>query len=154
MELFSPASLWRRLAAWVIDALIVAACAGVIAGVTIGHADIDDSLMAHLISVLLGVMWMTYNTLTLSRPGLRNGKTLGKQLLRIHVVRADGEPLSITDAATRQLVQWGPLIVFGQFEFLTYVAFAWLVVMTGAALIGPGHLTLYDRLLNQKALGD
>jgi len=154
MELFSPASLWRRLAAWAIDALIVAGSAGVVAGVTVGQADIDDSLMAHLISVLLGVMWMTYNTLTLSRPGLRNGKTLGKQLLRIHVVRADGEPLTVVDAAVRQLVQWGPLIVFGQFELLTYVAFAWLVVMTAAALISPGRLTLYDRLLHQKVLGD
>ena len=154
MELFNPAPLLRRLAAWGIDAVIVAGSAGVIAAVTVGRSDIDDAVMVHVISVLLGLVWMTYNTLLLSRPGVRNGQTLGKQLLRVHVARADGHPLALTDAAARQLTQWGPMIILGQFDLLTGVTVAWLIAALGAALIGPSRQTLYDRLLNQRVLGD
>lgn len=53
------------------------------------------------------IAWFVYHAMLLSRTGEHNGQTLGKQLLRIRVVRDDGRALSPGYALKREALAKG-----------------------------------------------
>jgi uncharacterized RDD family membrane protein YckC len=116
------AGWWSRVGAALIDGLvvslpaavvmlgIVALVAGLAGGISIGDGDtgVLVGLLAIVASVILLVTTvfvtaLIYAPLTMRRAGAHNGKTWGKQLLGIRVVRMDGEPSTFTSAAIREV---------------------------------------------------
>jgi len=76
---------------------------------------------AALLRLLLGcVVVVTYYLKTMTRPGARNGRTLGKQLVGIRVVRDDGYPVSAGTVMRREVLIKGLLSWFtlGVFELV------------------------------------
>jgi uncharacterized RDD family membrane protein YckC len=92
-----PAATWRRIAAGLVDLLLVAVPAALTyllpPRVRTPGGSADEALV-----VLIVTAWLLYPTVAL---GAR-GRTLGKGALGIHVVCADGSALTFPRAAARE----------------------------------------------------
>jgi uncharacterized RDD family membrane protein YckC len=102
----------KRVAATIIDALIIFVPAFVIAGVlgigAIG-ADGGGGFWAFIGGLILtffvvGIIALLYAPLLMTREGEHNGQTYGKQLMDIRVVRTDGRPMDFLWSALREVV--------------------------------------------------
>lgn len=92
----SLASWGSRVCALFIDGLLVGLVGGLVLAVAgVGSKDIRP---------IVAVIQMIYMIAMLSRKGEGNGQTVGKRTMKIRVVRADGQPLSVGDAVRRELV--------------------------------------------------
>ena len=114
----SGPGMWRfaswgsRALATIIDWLVILVPAIAIYAVLIAvgfSSDSDGGIAAVVIGALVGVLALTitvllYAPLLMKRPGERNGQTLGKQMLNIRVVRADGRPMDFGTGALREVV--------------------------------------------------
>lgn len=92
-----PAGFGARFLAVLIDAILVLIVTGILFTVLRLPADSGGAQLINLV-IALGYycgMW-TYN----------NGQTLGKQALKIRVVRVDGQPITITTALIRYVGYW------------------------------------------------
>jgi uncharacterized RDD family membrane protein YckC len=103
------ASWGTRLAAYVIDGLIIFVPAFIllaIFGVGVASGDSVGAFIGGLILtvVVVTVIALLYAPLLMMREGPRNGQTIGKQLLEIRVVRDNGQPWNFGSAALREVV--------------------------------------------------
>lgn len=124
------AGWWRRVGATLIDGLIIAIPAGAVAVMLVlpllgplAPGDLFESVGGFLLGLLIVfgylmlvlvltlVTLVLYGGFTMSRPGPRNGQTVGKQALGIRVVRLGADPLTFWSAATREAVLKG--LLFG-----------------------------------------
>jgi uncharacterized RDD family membrane protein YckC len=123
------AGWWRRGGAAVIDGMVALLPAAMLAlGIVALFAESPDGifgsdtggLVVGIISVVVSFLSvatmilltaLVYAPLTMRRSGGRNGQTLGKQLLRIRVVRMNGDPQTFASAAVREVVV--KLLLFG-----------------------------------------
>jgi uncharacterized RDD family membrane protein YckC len=105
-----PLASWgSRLAAYLIDFLIVLIPVVVLAIVLIGEAGDADSVGGWIVAsvlyaLLLGAVFLLYAPLLMMRRGERNGQTLGKQMVGIRVVRDNGEPFGFGWGALREVL--------------------------------------------------
>jgi uncharacterized RDD family membrane protein YckC len=106
-----PLASWgSRLAAYLIDYLILLIPIGILGVLIVGALVDDDS--SWLAWALSGIVWafvaavvfLLYAPLLMMRDGPRNGQTFGKQMLGLRVVRDSGEPMSFGWAALREVV--------------------------------------------------
>ena len=107
------ADWWQRLAALVLDGLIVGVLAAVlIVAITAVAGGIgflggeETGLAAVVVGLAFGTLVVSLVAL-LYAPGLMartNGRTLGKQALGIRVVRADGQPTTFGWSLVREVV--------------------------------------------------
>jgi uncharacterized RDD family membrane protein YckC len=101
-----PVSFWRRAAAKIVDALLLTGVAVVIAA-AIGLA-LRAELFPMLLFLCIGVL--AFVALTLAAytafTEWRYGKTIGKHLMGLRVVRESGARISFGQAVVRQLPQW------------------------------------------------
>lgn len=98
------ASLRRRALAYVLDAAVLGAVAGVLAK-RLGRSDERSRSLTVALAILLGSIYHV-----LLEGG--TGQTLGKRRANIAVVREDGSPCTFTAAATRtalRAVDWLPM---------------------------------------------
>lgn len=113
-----PANNWRRLSAYVMDALIVVA--GVIAGLLVvgvvmavanpdGVEEMSDSTLGLIVLALIFGLTFLYGTLLESSP---MQATVGKKLLGQMVTDGEGNRISIGRAAGRNGVKLLQLVVF------------------------------------------
>jgi uncharacterized RDD family membrane protein YckC len=109
---FKLASWWSRVGAYVIDALIIGVPAVILMAVlgigAVASAD-DDGFGAFVGGFILTVLAFVviafiYAPILMSRPGVNNGQTWGKQLLGIRVIRTNGETFTFGPAALREIV--------------------------------------------------
>lgn len=106
-----PLAGWgTRLAAYLIDGLILAVPVVILAGIVIAIAAGSDT--GAIVTGILGflaylVVLFLYAPLLMAREGARNGQTWGKQMLDIRVVRDGGEPMSFGWAALREIAVKG-----------------------------------------------
>jgi uncharacterized RDD family membrane protein YckC len=109
---------WKRVAAALVDLLVISIPAMLVAGLILGGVgaafSADDGV--GIVSLILGViLYLTllvavailYAPLLMRRPGQRNGQTWGKQLLGIRVVRTNGLPMDFTWSALREALVKG-----------------------------------------------
>ncbi len=89
-EAYPLADVGTRLVALIIDTLILGFVGGIVA---IGARHGAGWLVSFIVGVAYHWYFMTQ----------RDGQTPGKQLVGIRVVRADGEPLTATDAIMRYI---------------------------------------------------
>jgi uncharacterized RDD family membrane protein YckC len=71
----------------------------------------------HLAAVIAGLVWVVYMTLA----EWKAGASLGKRLVRIKVVRADGQPMDLGAAATRNALR----VVDGVLFYLVGAILVW-----------------------------
>jgi uncharacterized RDD family membrane protein YckC len=107
-----PLASWgSRVAAQLIDWVILLIPGAILAAIVIGAAVGDDDsswwaivgsgVLAILVFALLSLV---YAPLLMMRSGPRNGQTLGKQMIGITVVRDNGQPLGFGYSALREVV--------------------------------------------------
>jgi uncharacterized RDD family membrane protein YckC len=106
-----PLASWgSRVAAQVIDWIILLIPGAILTAVVVGAALNDDSswwaiVGAAAISVaIFAALSLLYAPLLMMRSGARNGQTLGKQMIGITVVRDNGQPLGFGYSALREVV--------------------------------------------------
>jgi uncharacterized RDD family membrane protein YckC len=91
------ASRWLRLAAAIIDGVIVGVPSAIISSVV----NEDGRFAITLIYMVVAVL---YAPLLLMRKGEHNGQTIGKQAVGIRVVHQSGQPITGSVAALREVV--------------------------------------------------
>jgi uncharacterized RDD family membrane protein YckC len=95
------AGFWRRLGAYVLDAIILGVIAAIIQAIIGAITRSSDPTGATVTSGLIGlVLYLIYFGYLWSR----NGQTLGYMALGIRVVRVDGGPVSLGVAVLRALL--------------------------------------------------
>jgi uncharacterized RDD family membrane protein YckC len=105
-----PLASWgSRVAATVIDWLVLLIPAAILLALLVGGLDGDSSAWAVVgTSILSFVIWsvvvLLYAPLLMVRGGERNGQTLGKQFVGIRAVRDSGEPFGFWWAVLREVV--------------------------------------------------
>ena len=105
-----PAAYGRRVVATLVDALIVFALAAAVLGLVIAVAgSFDDDatgVAAAILSALIAVLAITVGALVYAPAVMArtNGRTVGKMVTGIRVVRADGRRVDFLWAALREVV--------------------------------------------------
>jgi uncharacterized RDD family membrane protein YckC len=127
------AGWWSRVGAQLLDLLVVWVPGGILLAVLlVPAASADDGsgaqrawlIAAIVASFLVMAAHLFYAPLLMRRAGRRNGQTFGKQVTGIRVIRADGEPMSFSQAALRQIIYKS----FGSIVASTFVPlFPWIL---------------------------
>ena len=104
-----PLASWgSRVAAQVIDWLVLLIPAALLVALVVGGTDSDSWGAIVATSLLSLLIWsailLLYAPLLMIRDGARNGQTLGKQFVGITVVRDTGEPFGFWWAVLREVV--------------------------------------------------
>jgi uncharacterized RDD family membrane protein YckC len=105
-----PLASWgSRVAATLIDGLVLLIPAALVGFVIFGGLGADDSFWrwaatSALYLLLTSALVFLYAPLMMMRRGAANGQTLGKQALGIRVVRDSGEPVGFWFAVVREVV--------------------------------------------------
>lgn len=106
-SIFSTASVWRRIVAYLIDGIILG-----ILGTAAGTALFDVFSQLGLWGRLLGFcVSLTYFALLDSR--ICDGQTFGKRWLKLRVIDAEGNTLSFANAIIRYVIFAAPLFLCG-----------------------------------------
>ena len=129
----APAGPWRRLAAYLIDAILIAAFASALVSVIFGDAAESRLLMAALSAV---VLWLYLSLLQMT-----GTQTVGKRLLGIRAVSEDGSALSTQQALTRNA--W---VLFSAIPYLGWISSILGIVIFATVFGGPKLQGAHDRL--------
>lgn len=126
---YELAAYSTRVWAFLIDLLPFVVLGLLIAiGVSIGEGSTDSDEARELtrtLALALGIpLTLLYAPLLLIRRGARNGQTLGKQAMRIRVVRESGEPVTLGNALMREVVGRQLLIAF-TYGLYAVIDYAW-----------------------------
>ncbi|MBX6342036.1 MAG: RDD family protein [Thermomicrobiaceae bacterium] len=114
------AGFWRRFFAVVVDSIIVSIPANIVAGMFGAAVIVGESGVQYrpLESSLQAIFLIVYETYLIAN---WNGQTLGKKLLGVRVVSADGQPISIERALARSAMK----LVSGFALLLGYLWMLW-----------------------------
>ena len=116
------AGWWSRVAAQIIDWIIVA----VIPVAVYFVAFSDSTAGSYLLSGLILLVGAVYYALTIGRSGENNGQTIGMQALNIRIVRETGEPMTAGTAILRETLIKGILMAICFIvTILNYLAPLW-----------------------------
>jgi uncharacterized RDD family membrane protein YckC len=136
-------SLWRRIGALVVDALILYG-AGRIVGITFFDALSQLGAWAHLVGFSLALVYFS-----ILDSGIGGGRTIGKRLLRLRVVDAQGGLISWERASIRYTICAIPFFLIG----LRYSRdnTPWIVIaLIIFAELGVGGALLYFPVFNRR----
>jgi uncharacterized RDD family membrane protein YckC len=119
------AGFWRRLVAYIIDAVIVGIASGIVERIiaaivrSTGADTTGIGVRGGLISLIIGLLYFGYLW-------SRNGQTVGYMAMGMRLVRADGGPITFVLGAVRY--------------FLIYLSFALCLIpaIISAFMIGLG----------------
>jgi uncharacterized RDD family membrane protein YckC len=136
------AGAWRRIGAFVIDAVLLGV-GGVLAGYFLFDFFVDLGSSGRLLGFAIA---LAYFAPLNSRIG--SGQTLGKRLLKIRVVGADGAALSLPKAALRFAVLGIPWFLNNAW-FSAEVLKSPLVYVLTAVIFGVGLSIIYLFLFNR-----
>ncbi|HLZ56091.1 MAG TPA: RDD family protein [Ktedonosporobacter sp.] len=113
------AEVWQRAIALAIDSILVGIVASLIAGIFgIGRPNPYTGEVTGGLSFLTFILYMGY---FIYMEGTR-GATFGKRLMGLRVVRADGQPLGMTETVIRNLLRVVDQFLFGLVGFFSIMA--------------------------------
>jgi uncharacterized RDD family membrane protein YckC len=146
---------WRRAIAQIVDGVIISAGAVllVLLLVALGvSVDTDGGVVAFVLFALLAVLAFTvvallYAPLMMART---NGRTIGRQLTGIRVIRADGGQMTFGFAMLREVAVKALLV--GVISSLTF-GIAWLLDILWP-LWDEEHRALHDFVVNTRTIRD
>jgi uncharacterized RDD family membrane protein YckC len=114
-EIGLPGGFWIRFVAYMVDGFIVTVVLGILIGIVIvaialGGRSLDDDaetllIVADVVALIVAsivINWL-YEALLTSSP---RGAALGKQILDLRIVRADGAQLSFGRATARHFLKY------------------------------------------------
>jgi uncharacterized RDD family membrane protein YckC len=137
------ASFWRRLFAFVIDAVITGIPCYILGLVFYGWFS-QFKAVAALTGYLLT---LSYFVLLASDTG--SGQTLGQRLLGIEVVKADGTHLSLAESLARYAILLVPLVGSGTATFLPDVLAEFLGYLYAFLTLAMAYLYIFNRRTRQ-----
>jgi len=148
VEAFTPdaliGSLWRRLAAYLTDGLVLGVI-GTVAGKLFLNAFARLGLLGHLLGFCLAIGYFGWFD---SRLG--EAQTLGKRWLKLKVVDAQGSTLSLSRAIIRSVIFCVPVYLLGLDLPMTRTPWGVSSLVT-AIVYGLGGSTLYLLILGSPA---
>ena len=116
------AGWWSRVAAQILDWIIVSIIPIVLYFIVLNSNDVGPYLLSGLI-LLVGAI---YYALTIGRSGENNGQTIGMQVVNIRIVRETGEPMTAGTAILRETLIKGILMAICFIvTILNYLAPLW-----------------------------
>ena len=116
------AGWWSRVAAQILDWIIVSIIPIVLFFIVFSNNDVGPYLLSGLI-LLVGAV---YYALTIGRSGENNGQTIGMQVVDIRIVRETGEPMTAGTAILRETLIKGILMAICFIvTILNYLAPLW-----------------------------
>ena len=116
------AGWWSRVAAQILDWIIVSIIPIVLFFIVFSNNDVGPYLLSGLI-LLVGAV---YYALTIGRSGENNGQTIGMQVVGIRIVRETGEPMTAGTAILRETLIKGILMAICFIvTILNYLAPLW-----------------------------
>ena len=116
------AGWWSRVAAQIIDWIIVSIIPIALYFIVFSNNDAGTYLLSGLI-LLVGAV---YYALTIGRSGENNGQTIGMQVVNIRIVRETGEPMTAGTAILRETLVKGILMAICFIvTILNYLAPLW-----------------------------
>ena len=116
------AGWWSRVAAQILDWIIVSIIPIVLYFIVLNSNDVGPYLLSGLI-LLVGAI---YYALTIGRSGENNGQTIGMQVVGIRIVRETGEPMTAGTAILRETLIKGILMAICFIvTILNYLAPLW-----------------------------
>ncbi len=116
------AGWWSRVAAQILDWIIVSIIPIVLYFIVFSNNDVGPYLLSGLI-LLVGAV---YYALTIGRSGENNGQTIGMQVVGIRIVRETGEPMTAGTAILRETLIKGILMAICFIvTILNYLAPLW-----------------------------
>ncbi len=135
VERICPSGWWRRFAAWMVDSLLMWLVSGslFITLITVGLITFpltDNGLLLMAVMILLIVILLKNAYYTLLHTN--NGQTIGKAVLGIKVIDAEGNAPSLRQSLRRGSAHFLSFILLG-FGYL------WM-------LVDPEQQTLHDKL--------
>lgn len=136
------AGFWRRFFAFLIDSVLVGIAAHLIA---IPFFDLlaDLGPVGRLAGFLIGLVYFA-----VPESSIGSGQSLGKRILGLRVVNAEGNPLSVEDSALRYMVFAVPWLLNGL--ALPISSTPWIVTfLISVAVFGLGSATLYLLVFNR-----
>lgn len=100
------AGFWRRFAAYIVDSILISVIGGVIGGIIAGivHSS-NTQVFTVLVSLMFGLVYF-------GQFWSRDGQSLGYRLLRIRLVRANGERVSFGFGMVRFLLIYMSIALF------------------------------------------
>lgn len=116
-----------RAVAFLIDLAVFVGVAIVLSlGIVVAEGDTDEArrLAEQLGVTVLLPLWLLYAPLLMIRGEERNGQTLGKQAMRIRVVRENGAPVTLGNAILRETLG-RQLIALFTYGFYFVIDSAW-----------------------------
>lgn len=138
------AGAWRRIGAFVIDAFLLG-LVGILAGLVLFDFFVRIGVWGRLLGFVIA---LAYFGILNSRIG--NGQTLGKRLLKIKVVGADGAAQPLHKSALRYAVLGIPWFLNGAW-FSAEVLTSPLLYLLAVAVFGAGLSIAYLFLFNRPA---
>ena len=116
------AGWWSRVAAQILDWIIVSIIPIVLFFIVFSNNDVGPYLLSGFI-LLVGAV---YYALTIGRSGENNGQTIGMQVVNIRIVRETGEPMTAGTAILRETLIKGILMAICVIvTILNYLAPLW-----------------------------
>jgi uncharacterized RDD family membrane protein YckC len=135
-------ALWRRVLAFLIDALIVG-----LAGLVLGYIFFDLFMGLGIAGLAVGYLVGLFY-FAIPEGSFGNGQSVGKRLLHIQVVDADGMPLSIERSLIRYTVFAIPWLLNG-LPFPVTRTPGKVVFLIGMTVFGLGGANIYLMLFNR-----
>ncbi|HEX6636467.1 MAG TPA: RDD family protein [Steroidobacteraceae bacterium] len=137
-----PAGIWRRLGAFAIDCVLIG-LVGVLAGTVLYDTLVNLGGWGRLLGFVIGLAY--FGPLN-SRLG--GGQTLGKRLLGIKVIGADGAPLPLPRSLLRYAVIGTPWFLNGA-PYPPDLLMSPVIYVLSLAIFGLGLSTIYLFFFNR-----
>ena len=98
----TAASVIMRAGAWLIDAVLSSTvCFTLLTPVVVANPNLDDAAATALLMIVLAVLFLG---IPITVETLSHGRSLGKLILGLQVIRDDGGPIRLQHAAVRALL--------------------------------------------------
>jgi uncharacterized RDD family membrane protein YckC len=136
-------ALGRRFFAYLIDCLILGVLGHLVAW-PFAQSLAAMGPFARIIGLLIALLYFAF-----PESSIGNGASLGKRLLRLQVVHADGSLLTLQESLARSIVFSLPIFLNGLALPLTRTPLA-VVTLLSVVSIGVGGITVYMILFNRR----
>lgn len=141
------ASPWIRLVAQIIDGIIFGIALNILFFITGYYSRVTAAAMAGETLILESLLWAPVQLvliLGINWTFLLQGQTIGKKVMKIRIVRKNGDPIDRTRIVTHRIV---PLWLLGSIPFINLLLF-----VDALCIFRAGRNTIHDDIADTKVV--